>query len=149
MDLVPSGDHCQVRDTKSGYMFDLSSLKGTDYSVQSGKYTYHLSVCGGLQRDVCTHKDSSGDAVASCQVDGNSQKIGGTEPPEVSPALAALGRFLTCVRLLPAGMATQVLSYVGDQLILNYTGGETCHKIYQRSTEIYFSCHPDQNPVSV
>lgn len=46
-------------------------------------------------------------------------------------------------------MANQVLSYVGDQLILNYTGGETCHKIYQRSTEIYFSCHPDQNPVSV
>lgn len=64
-------------------MFDLSSLKGTDYSVQSGKYTYHLSVCGGLQRDVCTHKP--GDAVASCQVEGSSQKIGGTESPEVCP----------------------------------------------------------------
>lgn len=56
---------------------------------------------------------------------------------------------LSYVFLLPAGIANQVLSYVGDQLILNYTGGEMCHKIYQRSTEIYFSCHPDMNPVSV
>ena len=46
------------------------------------------------------------------------------------------------------GMASQTLSYVGDQLILNYTMGETCHKIYNRSTEVYFSCHPDQHPVS-
>lgn len=53
------------------------------------------------------------------------------------------------VHLLHAGMANQVLSYVGDQLVLKYTGGEMCHKVYQRSTEIYFSCHPDQNPVSV
>lgn len=47
-----------------------------------------------------------------------------------------------------AGMANQVLSYVGDQLILNYTNGETCHKIYKRTTQIYFSCHPDRHPVS-
>lgn len=47
-----------------------------------------------------------------------------------------------------AGLANQRLSYVGDQLILNYTGGETCHNVYQRSTEIYFSCHPDRHPVS-
>lgn len=46
------------------------------------------------------------------------------------------------------GVASQVLSYVGDQLILNYTNGEVCHKIYNRSTEIYFSCHPDRHPVS-
>ncbi|TWW69178.1 cation-independent mannose-6-phosphate receptor isoform X1 [Takifugu flavidus] len=114
------GDNCQVRDSRSGYVFNLTSLKGKDYSVQNGKYTYHLSVCGGLQKDVCTHTDTSREMVASCQVEGHSQKIG--------------------------GIANQVLSYVGDQLILNYTGGETCHKIYQRSTEIYFSCHPDKNP---
>lgn len=49
---------------------------------------------------------------------------------------------------LAAGLANQRLSYVGNQLILNYTGGETCHKLYTRSTEIYFSCHPDRHPVS-
>lgn len=46
-------------------------------------------------------------------------------------------------------MSNQALSYVGDQLILKYTNGETCHTIYQRSTEIYFSCHPDKHPVSL
>lgn len=114
------GDGCKVRDPKSGYEFNLSSLKGRDYPVTSDKYVYHLSVCGGLQKGICTHKDTGKESVSSCQVQGANQKI--------------------------AGMATQVLSYVGDQLILNYTNGETCHKIYQRSTEVYFSCHPDRHP---
>ncbi|XP_039980957.1 cation-independent mannose-6-phosphate receptor isoform X2 [Xiphias gladius] len=114
------GENCRVRDPKSGYEFNLSSLKGKDYPITSGKYTYHLSICEGLQKGVCTHADTSVDPVSSCQVDGNNHKI--------------------------AGMANQILSYVGDQLILNYTNGETCHKIYQRSTEIYFSCHPDRHP---
>ncbi|XP_077408147.1 cation-independent mannose-6-phosphate receptor [Vanacampus margaritifer] len=114
------GDECRVRDPRSGFEFNLSSLKGKDYPVRSDKYIHHLSVCGGLQRGVCTDKDTGSDVVSSCQVDGNNHKI--------------------------AGMANELLSYVGDQLILNYTNGETCHKIYQRSTEIYFSCHPDMHP---
>ncbi|KAK0149277.1 Cation-independent mannose-6-phosphate receptor [Merluccius polli] len=114
------GDNCRVQEPRSGHVFDLSSLMGKDYPVQGNKYTYHLSVCSALQRGVCTHKDTGSDRVASCQVAGESQKI--------------------------AGMASQTLSYVADQLILNYTNGETCHKIYNRSTEVYFSCHPDQNP---
>ncbi|KAM9704645.1 cation-independent mannose-6-phosphate receptor [Menidia menidia] len=114
------GDNCRVRDPKSGYEFDFSSLKGRDYPTTSGKYTYHLSVCGALQRDVCTHKDTGIESVSSCQVSADSHKI--------------------------AGMANQVLSFVGDQIILNYTNGETCHKVFQRSTEISFSCHPDRHP---
>ncbi|XP_040919977.1 cation-independent mannose-6-phosphate receptor isoform X2 [Toxotes jaculatrix] len=114
------GDDCRVHDPKSGYEFNLSSLKGRDYPSRVGKYIYHLSVCGGLQRDVCTHKDTGLGLVSSCQVDGNNHKI--------------------------AGMANQFLSYVGDQIILNYTNGETCHKVYNRSTEIYFSCDPDRHP---
>lgn len=46
-------------------------------------------------------------------------------------------------------MANQNLVFVGDQILLNYTNGETCHKIYQRSTLISFSCHPDAGPVSM
>ncbi|XP_029281689.1 cation-independent mannose-6-phosphate receptor [Cottoperca gobio] len=114
------GDDCRVRDPKSGYEFNLSSLKDRDYPIRSDQYIYHLSVCGGLQRDICTHKDTGVESVSSCQMDGGKAKI--------------------------AGMASQVLSYVGDQLILNYTNGDACHKIYQRSTEIYFSCHPDRHP---
>uniref|UniRef100_A0AAQ5ZQF5 Insulin-like growth factor 2 receptor n=1 Tax=Amphiprion ocellaris TaxID=80972 RepID=A0AAQ5ZQF5_AMPOC len=115
------GVDCRVRDPKSGYEFDLNSLKDKDYPVTNEKYTYHLSVCSALQKDICTHTDTGIESVSSCQVDGENHKI--------------------------AGMANQVLSYVGDQIILNYTNGETCHKIYQRSTEIYFSCHPDKHPV--
>ncbi|KAI9547306.1 hypothetical protein NQZ68_018529 [Dissostichus eleginoides] len=115
------GDNCRVRDPKSGYEFDLSSLKDRDFPIHSDKYIYHLSVCGGLQRDICTHKDTGLESVSSCQVEGEGKaKI--------------------------AGMANQLLSYVGDQIILNYTNGESCHKIYTRSTEIYFSCHPDMHP---
>lgn len=66
-------------------MFNLTSLKGENYSVENGKYTYHLSVCGGLQKDVCTHTDASREMVASCQVDGSSQKIGGTELSKIAP----------------------------------------------------------------
>lgn len=69
-----TGDSCRVRDPRSGYEFDLSSLKGRVFPVQSDKYTYHLSVCGGLQKDICTHADAT---VGSCQVDGAKQKIGG------------------------------------------------------------------------
>ncbi|XP_060907562.1 cation-independent mannose-6-phosphate receptor [Labrus mixtus] len=114
------GVDCKVRDPRSGYEFNLNSLKGRDYPVRNGKYNYHLSVCEGLQRGICTHRDTGIETVSSCQVDGDNHKI--------------------------AGMANQVLSYVGDQLILNYTDGDTCHKVYKRSTEIHFSCHPDRHP---
>uniref|UniRef100_A0A673C0F7 Insulin-like growth factor 2 receptor n=1 Tax=Sphaeramia orbicularis TaxID=375764 RepID=A0A673C0F7_9TELE len=115
-----TGSECRVRDEKSGYEFNLSSLKGHDYAVVSGKYTYHLAICGGLEGDVCTHKDPSGAAVSSCQVDGSNHKI--------------------------AGYESQVLSYIDGTLLLNYTSGEVCHKIYQRSTVVHFSCHPDMMP---
>lgn len=114
------GADCRVRDPKSGYEFDLSSLKGRDYTLNAAKYTYYLSICGGLKADVCTQKKTKGETVSSCQVAGERHKI--------------------------AGMANQVLTYVGDQIILNYTSGEICHKVYQRSTNIYFSCNPDRNP---
>ncbi|XP_011491456.3 cation-independent mannose-6-phosphate receptor [Oryzias latipes] len=110
------GENCQVQDPRSGFQFDLSSLKGRDFPIRSQEYVYHLSVCGPLQKDVCSH----GESVSSCQVNGDRQKI--------------------------AGMANQNLVFVGDQILLNYTNGETCHKIYQRSTLISFSCHPDAGP---
>lgn len=79
--LVLPGENCRVLDPRSGYEFDLSSLKGKDYPVRSDKYMYHLSVCGGLQRDICTHAATatSTETVGSCQVAGSSQKIGGTK----------------------------------------------------------------------
>lgn len=71
------GTDCRVRDPKSGYEFDLSSLKGRDYFLNAAKYTYYLSICGGLQKDVCTHKKTEGETVSSCQVAGGKHKIAG------------------------------------------------------------------------
>ncbi|CAL1586585.1 unnamed protein product [Knipowitschia caucasica] len=113
------GEDCRVLDPKSGYEFNLSSLMGRDYSMVNGKYTYFLSICGGIQKEVCAH-NPNGDAVSSCQVDGPNHKI--------------------------AGLESQVLTYVDDQIILNYTNGETCHKIYRRTTKVYFSCDPSKDP---
>lgn len=73
------GDECHVRDPMGGYEFDLSSLKGMDYPVRSDKYIYHLSVCGGLQKGICTHIDTGSDLVSSCQVDGTNHRIAGTD----------------------------------------------------------------------
>uniref|UniRef100_A0A3B4B5Q6 MRH domain-containing protein n=1 Tax=Periophthalmus magnuspinnatus TaxID=409849 RepID=A0A3B4B5Q6_9GOBI len=108
---------CRVQDPQSGYEFNLNSLKGTDYSIVNGKYTYFLSICGGIRKEVCA--TSNDVAVSSCQVDGSSHKI---------------------------ALESHNLIYVDGQIILNYTNGETCHKIYQRTTEVYFSCDPSKHP---
>ncbi|KAK7907744.1 hypothetical protein WMY93_016356 [Mugilogobius chulae] len=113
------GAGCRVQDPQSGYEFNLSSLKGTDYQIENNKYTYYLSICGGITKDVCSH-NPNGAEVSSCQVNGPNHKI--------------------------AGLENQVLTYVDGQIILNYTNGETCHKIYQRTTEVYFSCDPNKQP---
>lgn len=78
-DRVAAGDHCRVRDPRSGYEFDLSSLQGRDYPVRNDKYIYHLSVCGGLARNICTHGDAASGNASSCQVDGSKMKIGGKQ----------------------------------------------------------------------
>lgn len=78
-DLSLIGADCRVRDPKSGYEFDLSSLKGRDYTLNAAKYTYYLSICGGLKADVCTQKKTKGETVSSCQVAGERHKIAGME----------------------------------------------------------------------
>lgn len=80
--FVCSGVDCRVRDPRSGYEFNLSSLKGKDYLVKNGKYTYYLAICGGIQKDVCAH-NTNGDSVSSCQVAGSNHKIAGTEGKSV------------------------------------------------------------------
>ncbi|XP_041951218.1 cation-independent mannose-6-phosphate receptor-like isoform X1 [Alosa sapidissima] len=107
------GENCKVQDPRSSHVFDLSSLSGQDYEVKIDKYEYHFAVCGGLKTGVCKHKEAGG-AVASCQVEGSSHRI--------------------------AGLATQNLTYEDGLIMINYTQGEKCHKIYERSTAILFTC---------
>lgn len=59
------------------------------------------------------------------------------EPIPVSPATS------------PAGLFTQKLTYENGVLKMNYTGGDSCHKVYQRSTTIFFYCDRSTQAVSV
>ncbi|KAL4649143.1 cation-independent mannose-6-phosphate receptor [Arapaima gigas] len=108
------GEKCQVRDPRSGHVFDLTSLSKREYVVKNGKYSYHLAVCTGINSTICIHKEKENRSVAACQVDKQSHKI--------------------------AGLMTQNLTYDDGLIMINYTKGETCHKIYERSTAILFSC---------
>ena len=103
-----TGEDCQVLEPRSGHLFDLSSLKGRDYPVQSGDYSYHLSVCGGLHRGICTHKDTGNDRVASCQVKGEVQRIAGER------STATSGRPCPPLMAAPlcAGTRTRTRTYV-------------------------------------
>ncbi|MBN3306457.1 MPRI protein, partial [Amia calva] len=117
------GYNCTVRDPRSGYVFNLRNLSGSDYVVKTEKYDYHIAVCNSLQTKICTRKDTGSDVVSSCQVDhsqGHFQRI--------------------------SGLSTQNLTYEDGLLMINYTRGEKCHQIYQRSTAILFSCDHSKNP---
>lgn len=50
---------------------------------------------------------------------------------------------------LSTGLISQKLTYENGLLKINYTGGDTCHKVYQRSTTIYFYCDRTTQKVSL
>ncbi|KAJ8270708.1 hypothetical protein GJAV_G00118320 [Gymnothorax javanicus] len=108
------GDNCKVRDPRSGYEFDMTPLAGKDYTVKSGNYEYQFAVCGALSKKICTDKDTGSETVSACQVEGSTHRI--------------------------AGLTTQTLTYDDGLIMINYTHGQTCHKIYERSTAILFTC---------
>ncbi|XP_004449849.1 cation-independent mannose-6-phosphate receptor isoform X2 [Dasypus novemcinctus] len=118
------GDNCEVRDPRHGNLYDLKPLAANDTVVRAAEYTYHLRVCEKLSSDVCPTDDQSKE-VSSCQ-----EKRGPLGFHKV------------------AGLLTQKLTYENGILKINYTGGDTCHKVYQRSTTIFFYCdHSTQKPV--
>ncbi|XP_030627174.1 cation-independent mannose-6-phosphate receptor [Chanos chanos] len=112
------GKDCKVKDPKTGYVFDMKTLSGKDYAITNGKYEYHFAVCEAINTTVCPHKGD--EPVASCQMEGGKHKI--------------------------SGMVTQNLIYEDGVIMINYTHGETCHKVYERSTAILFSCDQSRNP---
>ncbi|XP_072542274.1 cation-independent mannose-6-phosphate receptor [Salminus brasiliensis] len=113
-----SGKDCKVKDPKSGYEYSLMPLYGKDYEVKSTQYEYHFAVCGPITTSVCPHGEKN--TVASCQVEGTNHRI--------------------------SGMTTQDITFDDGVIMINYTHGETCHKIYERSTAILFSCDHSKSP---
>ncbi|KAL4839173.1 hypothetical protein H8958_013998 [Nasalis larvatus] len=118
------GDNCEVKDPRHGSLYDLKPLGLNDTIVSAGEYTYYFRVCGKLSSDVCPTSDKSR-VVSSCQ-----EK---REPQGFHKV---------------AGLLTQKLTYENGLLKMNFTGGDTCHKVYQRSTAIFFYCdRSTQQPV--
>ncbi|XP_043858247.1 cation-independent mannose-6-phosphate receptor isoform X1 [Dromiciops gliroides] len=118
------GDNCEVKDPRHGHIYNLRPLAVNDTKVTAGEYNYYFRVCGSLSSNMCKHLDSS-KKVSSCQ-----------EKKGLSPFQKI------------AGLLTQKLTYENGLIKINYTGGDTCHKIYQRSTTIFFYCdRVTQKPV--
>ncbi|XP_068926465.1 cation-independent mannose-6-phosphate receptor [Petaurus breviceps papuanus] len=114
--LRAEGDNCEVKDPRHGHIYNLKPLAVNDTIVTAGEYNYYFRVCGSLSSGVCKSVDSS-KKVSSCQ-----EKM---VPPVFQKT---------------AGLLTQKLTYENGLIKINYTGGDTCHKIYQRSTTIFFYC---------
>uniref|UniRef100_A0A6J0UVP4 Cation-independent mannose-6-phosphate receptor isoform X1 n=1 Tax=Pogona vitticeps TaxID=103695 RepID=A0A6J0UVP4_9SAUR len=120
------GMNCQVKDPRYGYVYDLAPLGGKDKKVSTSEYDYYFRVCGGLTEGICRQPRRNTDVVSSCQIKTQ------------SPSFKKI-----------AGLHTTKLTYDNGLIKINYTSGETCHKIYERSTAIFFYCdpHPDLEPV--
>ncbi|KAF6364588.1 insulin like growth factor 2 receptor [Rhinolophus ferrumequinum] len=118
------GDNCEVKDPRHGNLYDLKPLALNDTVVSAGEYNYYFRVCGKLSSDVCSTTDASR-VISSCQE---------------KPGPQGFQRV--------AGLLNQKLTYENGLLKLNYTGGDMCHKVYQRSTTIFFYCdRSTQKPV--
>ncbi|XP_062980546.1 cation-independent mannose-6-phosphate receptor [Elgaria multicarinata webbii] len=114
------GDNCQVKDPRYDHVYDLTSLRGKDIQVSTDEYDYYFRVCDGLPTGKCNQPKQDSDVVSSCQIkkkDTTFKKI--------------------------AGLHTTKLTYENGFIKINYTNGETCHKIYKRSTAIFFYCDPN------
>ncbi|KAJ7342167.1 hypothetical protein JRQ81_009332 [Phrynocephalus forsythii] len=120
------GTDCQVKDPRYGYVYDLTPLGGKDRKVSTDEYDYYFRVCEGLTEGTCKQPNRNTDVVSSCQIK--------TQGPSFKKI---------------AGLLTTKLTYDNGLIKINYTSGEICHKIYQRSTAIFFYCdlHPDLEPV--
>uniref|UniRef100_A0A8D2Q893 Insulin like growth factor 2 receptor n=1 Tax=Varanus komodoensis TaxID=61221 RepID=A0A8D2Q893_VARKO len=119
------GENCQVKDPRYNYVYDLTSLRGKDIQVSTDEYDYYFRVCDALTPGICKQSNHRTE-VSSCQIkkkDSDFKKI--------------------------AGLHTTKLTYEDGLIKINYTSGDTCHTIYQRSTAIFFYCdlHPDLKPV--
>ncbi|XP_062428306.1 cation-independent mannose-6-phosphate receptor isoform X2 [Rhea pennata] len=107
------GDNCQVKDPRYGHVYNLKPLSDKDIKVSTDEYDYYFRVCGEIT-EFCKPDFR---AVSSCQVkkmDSTFRKV--------------------------AGLATEKLTFKNGLIMINYTSGEKCHKIYKRSTAILFYC---------
>nr|XP_027309114.2 LOW QUALITY PROTEIN: cation-independent mannose-6-phosphate receptor [Anas platyrhynchos] len=107
------GENCQVKDPRYGHVYNLKPLSNKDIKVSTEEYDYYFRVCGEITESC----KPGARGVSSCQVkkmDSTFRKV--------------------------AGLLTEKLTFKNGLIMINYTSGEKCHKIYERSTAILFYC---------
>ncbi|XP_038659271.1 cation-independent mannose-6-phosphate receptor isoform X2 [Scyliorhinus canicula] len=114
------GENCQIKDPKYGSVIDLNPLAKEDQAVKVDEYIYYFRVCDQLSLNCGAVSTSRADSVSACQKKSTFSKI--------------------------AGRFTQNLTYEDGLIMINYTRGDVCHKIYERSTAILFYCDHSQTP---
>ncbi|OXB70385.1 UNVERIFIED_CONTAM: hypothetical protein H355_002798, partial [Colinus virginianus] len=107
------GEDCQVKDPRYGHVYNLKPLSNRDIKVSTDEYDYYIRVCG----EITEHCKPGAHHVSSCQV----KKVNST------------------FRKV-AGLLSEKLTFKNGLIMINYTSGEKCHKIYERSTAILFYC---------
>ncbi|NWU92230.1 MPRI protein, partial [Upupa epops] len=107
------GEDCQVKDPRYGHVYNLKPLSNKDIKVTTDEYDYFFRVCGEIAQPC----KAEARGVSSCQV-------------------KRMDRTVTKV----AGLTTEKLTFKNGLIMINYTGGEKCHQIYERSTAILFYC---------
>uniref|UniRef100_A0A8C2IVC6 Insulin-like growth factor 2 receptor n=1 Tax=Cyprinus carpio TaxID=7962 RepID=A0A8C2IVC6_CYPCA len=112
-----NGDKCGLGRYSTRIIFQCDDSPVSQVHSFSLKYFFFFG-CGPLTSSVCPHGLSN--SVSSCQVEGSTHRI--------------------------AGLSNQNLTFDDGIIMINYTNGEKCHKIYERSTAILFSCDHSKNP---
>uniref|UniRef100_A0A8C0J8H0 Insulin like growth factor 2 receptor n=1 Tax=Chelonoidis abingdonii TaxID=106734 RepID=A0A8C0J8H0_CHEAB len=116
------GDNCQVKDPRYGFVYDLRPLSEKEKTVSTDEYDYHFRVCERIT-EACPQVNRLSN-VSSCQVKKQDHSV------------------------KVAGLYTEKLTFEHGLIKINYTSGERCHKIYERSTAIFFYCdHNTLEPV--
>ncbi|XP_076077705.1 cation-independent mannose-6-phosphate receptor-like [Mytilus galloprovincialis] len=110
------GNNCTVTNPETGHVFNLNGLSKKGFSIEDKRgHTFDLQICKALQTSDCV--GTSG----ACQ----KEKLG-------------------LKRKWNAGNANSQLVLDDGILMLNYTGGTSCHhNTFQRNTVINFVCSKD------
>jgi insulin-like growth factor 2 receptor len=112
-----TGSDCQVQDSSSGEVYDLSPLRAMgSVNVTAGGYVYELAVCGAIR-----------DSLSRCKLTNAGACQFGSLPDQV----------------YPLGVYSDAIVEEDGRLSVLYTGGQACHdRQYVRSVLISFVCVP-------
>ncbi|XP_052808547.1 cation-independent mannose-6-phosphate receptor-like isoform X2 [Mya arenaria] len=116
--ILTSNITCQVKNPRSEFVFDLTSLRSTStpWKIEHENHKYEFNVCGPLKGSVCHVNDSN---IGVCQSETSDSQ-----------------------RAYNGGDAVHDLFYDNGNVVQELSGGDPCHNNqFKRSTYITFVCN--------